>query len=234
VYKLPLVKLEVEDLAGQRMSYRLPPAQAAAGFILNPIISNESDYLCFTAGVAKKQVRALTLVVPKEDESFFRSEATIKLFELPPAPEMGGTCEDSRVHFWMFNTYPEHYKTPHPPKYVRIGGKDAVQMHAPSEMVFTVPSGAKTVTGLFGYVPRAYQVSNYTDGAVFRILWSNGSENVDLFQRRLDPLHLAADRGMQEFSVDLTRFSGGELIFKVDPGVNTSWDWTSWAEIKIE
>ena len=233
IYKLPVVELKLEDTSGRTWGSRLPHAQAEAGFILNPMILEQSDYLCFAVGVMTKRVHALTVAVDKEDERFFLNKATIRLFELPPAPEMSGACEDPRMLFWMFNSIPETHKASLPLAHVQIGDKDTMLMHAPSEMVFAFPEGAKAVTGQFGYIPAAYQGLARTDGAIFQILWSNGVDNIELFRRRLDPLHLAADRGLQAFNVDITQLSGGELILKVDPGINANWDWTTWAEIEI-
>ena len=117
---------------------------------------------------------------------------------------------------------------------VQIDGIPAIMMHAPSKMEFAVPEGATTVSGAFGFVDGAYTGSSQTDGATFRILWQDRQQQVELYQRRLNPLHVLGDRGLQDFHVDIKRFSGGKLVFQVDPGSNASWDWTAWTAIKIE
>ena len=52
---------------------------------MNPLIEDSGDYLCFAAGTAKRQVRALTVQVQPRDVTFFSGTADLELSELPPA-----------------------------------------------------------------------------------------------------------------------------------------------------
>ena len=97
-----------------------------------------------------------------------------------------------------------------------------------------MPEDATTVSGAFGFADGAYTGSGQTDGATFRILWQDSQQQVELYQRRLDPLNVPGDRGLQDFHLDLKGFSGGKLVLQVDPGVNGNWDWTAWTAIKLE
>jgi hypothetical protein len=139
-----------------------------------------------------------------------------------------------RVAFRVFQSYPINYETPLTPQEVQIDGRPAVMMHAPSTMEFVVPESATTVSGAFGFAKGAYTGSGQTDGAIFRILWQDGQQHIELYQRRLDPLTVPGDRGLQDFHVDLKGLSGGKLVLQVDPGSNTNWDWTVWTAIKID
>lgn len=235
VYKPPIVNLAIEDTQGRRSTFRLNLPQVATGFILNPLIEDSSDYLCFAMGTATRQVRALTLEVPEKDRKFFSETAHLEISELPSAPS-GGDCRGLLVdgYFWMFQSYPIDYKTPLKPQEVQINSRPAVMMHAPSEMEFAMPEGATTVSGAFGFVEGAYTGSGQTDGATFRILWKVGQQQVELYQRRLDPLNVPRDRGLQDFRVDLKGHSEGKLVLQVDPGSNGNWDWTAWTAIKID
>ena len=85
VYKLPLVKLLIEDTTGRRSTFRLTLPQAAIGFIVNPVIEDSGDYACFATGTAKRQVHALTVQVQPQDVAFFSGTADLELAELPAA-----------------------------------------------------------------------------------------------------------------------------------------------------
>ena len=239
VYKLPIVNLAIEDTQGRRTTFRLTLPQAATGFILNPLIEDSADYLCFAMGTANRQVDALTLEVPQKDQKFFNDTAHLELSELPSAPG-GKDCRElymsvqMSMHFWMFQSYPINYEAPFAPSESQIDGRPAVMMHAPSTMEFAVPEGATTVSGAFGFADGAYTGSGQTDGATFRILWQDRQQQVELYQRRLDPRNVPGDRGLQDFHVDLQRFAGGKLVLQVDPGANGNWDWTAWTGIKID
>jgi hypothetical protein len=238
VYKPPIVNLTIQDTQGKRSTFRLPLTQAATGFILNPPIEDSVDYLCFAMGVANRQIDALTLEVPQQDQKFFHETAYVELSELPSALS-GNDCRAQRdlymtVHFRMFQSLPINFETPIAPSEIQLDGRPAVMMHAPSKMEFAVPEGATTVSGAFGFAPGAYTGSGKTDGATFRILWQDSQHQVELYQHRLDPLNVPGDRGLQDFYVDLKGLAGGKLLLQVDPGANAAWDWTAWTAIKID
>jgi hypothetical protein len=81
-----------------------------------------------------------------------------------------------------------------------------------------------------------YTNGGNTDGALFLVYWSNGSERRELFRQYLDPVNREADRRLQDFSGNLTGLNGGKLYLEVQngPNDNPSWDWTAWSNIKIE
>ena len=107
-------------------------------------------------------------------------------------------------------------------------------LHAPSKLEFAALEGATTVSGAFGFVDTAYTGSGQTDGATFRILWQDSHQQVGLYERRLDPLNVPGDRGLQDFRIDLKGLSGGKLVLQIDPEAHGNWDWTAWTAIKIE
>jgi hypothetical protein len=239
VYKLPIVNLALTDTQGRSATFRLTLPQAATGFILNPLIENSADYLCFGMGTANRQVDALRLEVPQKDQRFFHATARLELSELPLVPD-GKDCGELYMsvqksgYFWMFHSYPINYEALFAPSEIQIDGRPAIVMHAPSTMAFTVPEGATTMSGAFGFADGAYTGGGQTDGATFRLLWRDRQQQVELYQRRLDPRNVPQDRGLQDFHVDLQRFTGGTLFLQVDPGANTNWDWTAWTNIKID
>jgi hypothetical protein len=82
-----MVNLVIDDMQGQRSTFRLTLPQAAIGFIVNPIIEDSDDYVCFAMGTAKRKASTLTLQVQRGAVTFFRDAADLQLSELPPAAE---------------------------------------------------------------------------------------------------------------------------------------------------
>jgi hypothetical protein len=235
VYKTPMVHLALEDTQGRRSTFRLTLPQVATGFILNPLLEDSVGYVCFAMGAANRQVRAMTLVVPEEDRKFFHDMARLELSELPSASD-GTTCRELSMHmyFWMFPSAPTDYEAPFTPQEVQIDARLAVMLHAPSKLEFAELEGATSVSGAFGFVDTAYTGSGRTDGATFRILWQDSHRQVGLYERRLDPLNVPGDRGLQDFRIDLKGLSGGKLVLQIDPDATGNWDWTAWTGVKIE
>jgi len=112
-------------------------------------------------------------------------------------------------------------------------------VHAPSSLVYELPSLATALRGGFGIWPGAYAEENQgpTDGAEFVVRWrpAGGGERV-LFRRLLQPRESSADRGLQSFRVELPPYQGGELELAISagPNDNSASDWTFWTDLVLE
>src|ERR1700742_4374050 len=90
------------------------------------------------------------------------------------------------------------------------GGHKAVLIHALSEMVFNIGAGATSFHAKYGIADAAYQGANHTAGAHVRVEWQAADGSLrTLFERKLDPLNQAADRGLQDLNLDLHGFGAG-------------------------
>ncbi|HET7537297.1 MAG TPA: hypothetical protein VFJ90_12635 [Candidatus Didemnitutus sp.] len=113
-------------------------------------------------------------------------------------------------------------------------GEDGARLsaHAPAVMTHPLPTGATTVSGGFGMAPEVYtDPARATDGAEFIVeLIDARGTRFELFRRLLDPVHVAADRGTQQFSVTLPAGANGSIDFTISPGPHQSnvFDWTYW------
>jgi len=237
VYKPPLVKLVLEQQDGTRAEFRLPLQQGRTGFMLNPVVTDVSDLMNFAGGKPDRWVRSLSVDVAPEDRRYFARRARVGFFALTPSTAGAAFFQHAlQERFWLFKSYPVSFQAFTTPSEVEIGGRKALVMHAPSEMVFVLPRGAREVTGAFGYPAGAYENGGRTDGAIFRVLWDRGGAPTVLFSRELKPRDNPADRGLQPFRVDLSEVSGGQLRLEVSPGKynDTGWDWTAWTAIEIK
>lgn len=92
--------------------------------------------------------------------------------------------------------------------------------HAPSRLVFNQPSGARRITGHFGFFEGAYADSqNSIDGAEFIITYISAEEiRHELFRRKLDPRSNETDRGSQNFSLVFPTESDGSVELVITSG----------------
>ncbi len=220
----------------QQRDYLMPLPQGRTGFILNPLIEDVEDYMNYANTQLIKRVRSITLKIPQDQLKYFSAHAAVELGALP-SPTSGRryfTDEIERL-FHMFATYPVSYTALTPVSEATIDGITVVVVHAPSQMVFDVPAGARFVSGKFGMLPGTYTAGGNTDGALFLIYWSNGTDRVELFRQYLDPVNAIADRGLHDFNLPLSERTGGQLFLEIQSGPrnNTSWDWTVWTDINI-
>ncbi len=114
-----------------------------------------------------------------------------------------------------------------------IGGNTVRLVHAPGSMVVDVPAGMNTVSGLYGFPPDAYAGDGGTDGSVFRILWTDGTQRIELSKRHLNPVNSPDDRGLQSYQLNLPRpqpKARVRLIFETEPAGPTVKDWTCWSQ----
>lgn len=121
--------------------------------------------------------------------------------------------------------------SPFTPSVRHIANQEVRLVHAPGIMIMPVPAGAKTVTGQFGFPPDAYDGHDATDGATFRIHWSDGRRRVELGSWHLAPAANPADRGLHAYQLSLPPAKEGaavRLSFSTDPSGTASRDWTCW------
>jgi hypothetical protein len=110
--------------------------------------------------------------------------------------------------------------------------------HAPSQIEFPKPVGARWLAGGFGFFEGAYaNPKNATDGGVFTINFI-GADNVKqiLLERAMHPAEQTGDQGLQSFRVELPVNSSGRIELSISPGPSNSnaFDWTYWSGLMLE
>jgi hypothetical protein len=124
-----------------------------------------------------------------------------------------------------------------------VGGvtleNDTFFTHAPAVLALPLPAGQKLLAGRYGIFEGAYEKAppDVTDGAEFRIevIAADGARQV-LLQRLLDPVANPADRGVQEFELEIADNITGSLEFIVTAGPQNrnSFDWAYWRGLSLE
>ena len=118
------------------------------------------------------------------------------------------------------------------------GGRTVLFAHPISELKFTPPAGAKTISCEFGLVDAAYSKpgGDVTDGVGFSVyeLRPDGLRR-EIFHRELNPAQVPADRGPQPIHLNDAGPFTGSIILKTTPGPKNNFvnDWAYWAAISI-
>jgi hypothetical protein len=236
-FKPVFVQLRITDVDGVESVHRLPQLVGRTGFMLNPVINDMLDYMRAAGGTPKRRVKSIKIETTPQNLDFLKDKVEVK-FSLIPESNAGEEYFKSadQALFNMFIDTPSYYSAFIPPHENIIERRRIMVMHAPSEMVFDVPSGAGELNGYFGFVSGAYSESGKTNGAQFTIVWSDGaSDPVILLERFLDPVKKLTDRGIQKFHVKLPS-SRGQVTLTIGPGPfnEFAFDWTGWSGIEFK
>jgi hypothetical protein len=236
LFKPPVVQLRITDENGVESVHRLPQPIGMAGFMLNPVINDLLDFMRAAGGTPKRHACAITIEAAAQDRDCLQDDIQVAFFSLPPSA--AGTTyfkEADHALFHMFTDAPVSYHALNPPNEDVIDQRRVMIMHAPSEMIFEVPSGAGELNGAYGFVPGAYSNGGQTNGAEFSIVWSDGTDPIVLHERYLDPVTKVNDRGLQRFNVKLPKGTG-RVFLRVGPGLygQYAFDWTGWTDIEFK
>lgn len=236
LYKPALVYLVVTDAEGEEERYRIPRPMGLAGFQINPLVTDFTSYLEAHGGEFPRRIESLKIEVAEEDRFLFADQAILSLSVLQPTNLKTEYAQQlDRQRFSSFSRLPSDFFAKTPISNQDIDGREVVIMHAPSLMSFPLQAPVNRITGAHGYPHNAYSDGGETDGATFIIEWIDGETVQVLYNRSIDPLAEPNDRGLLEFDLNnLALPASGELRFIISMNDHPGWDWTAWADVKIE
>jgi hypothetical protein len=117
-----------------------------------------------------------------------------------------------------------------------VDGGKAFNAHAPTDIIFSIPDGAKQVAASFGILSSAYTGNNVTEGVEFRVeLVGTDGVRKTLHTVYLSPNTRSDDRGTKQISIPLPSDATGQIWFRTLPGPsgNIAFTWAYWAKIEI-
>ena len=138
----------------------------------------------------------------------------------------------------IFSPTPESILSGYGVNSFQIEGQTIINAHAPSELVFNLPAGARNVEAVFGLPDAAYASGSpaVTDGITIDIIahFLSGRRQ-RLYQRTLNPAQNQQDRGPQEIKLELPDTFTGKIIFQLGNGPQNdpTNDWAYWTSIQI-
>lgn len=118
--------------------------------------------------------------------------------------------------------------------------KEILFEHAPGKVDYEVKIPAQSSLDFsIGMVPGCWSPDK-GDGVLFRILINENKAEKIIFNKYIDPKNITKDRKWHDFSIDLTSYSGKNVIlsFITLPGLEGSggnaFDWSAWGNIKFQ
>lgn len=169
-------------------------------------------------------------------------EVRLTLERRPPPPDMKEEHSLESAEWRdqlapLFQPAPYLYRSIYPLAVNTLRGQPILGTHAPTEIYFRPPPGARRIVARGGLVPAAYSDGNVTDGIVIQVLeeFPSGARRV-LHERTLRPIEVPTDRDEAVIEVDSDRVFEGSIILRIDPGSmgNVNFDWAYWRSVRIE
>lgn len=239
VYQVPpVLTIRVEQENAKPQTYTLGRAQIAAGFILRPYLLGSLEYLRWMYGGRIDRVLGITIDVEDDYRDEFEPDFRLKIVEaddLVPhyPPELVRT-----LRYPMLRTVPDEYRGDAVATLAAMDGENVLLTHAPSYLSYVMKeAGTYRVDARFGILPTAYTGDAHTDGVTFRVgrVVPGATDGDEAFQRTLDPLNVAADRGLQSLSVTITAAAGDKIVLAagVGPKGDGGYDWSVWTDVEV-
>jgi hypothetical protein len=230
LFRAPDVRLEVVTADGRVDQYRLVPELARSGFLLSPLIADRLAFARLTSNtwqedLAGAEVSSFRVLASPNCYATTVSIAFSRLvFEHQDLAGLPG-LEQERVLSLLAGSA---QATAARPK-ISNGpdGTTVVLANAPTELQLPVPRGVTSWDFSYGLLDGAWSVGGETDGVRFVIVAEIAGEERELWSRRLLPVTVAADRGVQR--VELSVPDGAtRLLLRTEAGATSSWDWAFW------
>lgn len=118
-----------------------------------------------------------------------------------------------------------------------VDGRRVFNAHAPTDVIFNVPAGARTIAVGYGVLPTAYEDGHSLEGVNFLVeLIQPTGQRTRLFEVFLNPVTAHADRGIHRATVPLPSGATGRIVFSTLPGPasNISYNWAFWTDLTIK
>ncbi|HXG09545.1 MAG TPA: hypothetical protein VNK04_07130 [Gemmataceae bacterium] len=217
-YRPPAVSIEVTTTSGQVATYRMIPAMARVGFLLNPLLQDNHDVLKLYAPSGGTRVKSFRLLAQGSPEPWFDPAISVTVKGLSDLvccrlPE----SELNRLLYPMLKEVPAAVRSDLAVTSTLFDDTEVLLVPPVGEVRFKRPPMARQVVAQFGILPSAYLPRTMWETPGIRFLVDHVAEDgrvSTLFERRLDPERNEKDRGLQRLAVSLPARGGGEIVFR--------------------
>lgn len=242
LYRAPRYYIHVLAEGEHEHFFRVLPKLTEEGFLLSPLVIDETDFINWHAGGPLPVVKSVRITAEYDLPWASRlPNLTAKYFVVPLESRISHS-ESQAVGNLLDNYYPALLSAParvtRPFENIVENGTTVMMVHPPGIMSYPVKRGSYILTGKYGILAGAYSEQNLfpTDGAEFSILLkdNDGRKNV-LYSVFLNPAQEPADRTQHEFALNIEVPTGGIIELHTDggPSHNLSSDWTYWKSVKL-
>ncbi len=117
-----------------------------------------------------------------------------------------------------------------------IGGHPGMLVHAPGVVIFAREPHHTALHVSYGLRADAYTNGNETDGVSFNVEFNpdDGGAMQRLLTAQLDPVHHPEHRGLQTATLALPPGIRGTITFYTETVGSDAFDWSVWADVRLE
>ena len=236
VYKPAEYLFEYKTNEGQEHREKLIPKIAETGFLINPIIStnkefisakSESQYQKYLHGYSNELRKILMFrincghlekICNKRYQVEFSKVNGLGLGNIDSQHKAALNASVLNVKADVVS-----FDTKYPVRSVIWDGKDVTLFHAPGKLVLQKPLGKYKLTGQYGMLPSAYESGGSSDGVMFTVKFQSVDTENSIFQQKLDPVKNTKDRGFKTINIELPN-SAGEITLEINSINNFNYD----------
>ena len=203
-----------------RITKSLAPApMLAAGFLASPLLLNNDDVLDLYTGNRITRPGAYSVEVTPGQGYFWQDTVRYRLYKIG---NRLGHCAPAdlawRLRYPGFGSAPAEVIASLK-QAVTVGEQPALQLPWGGSLRFTVPRGAKAVSGSFGLGREAYAYGAASGGIEFRIEEELGDGTVQvLHAETMRPGASQAEQGLRRFTAALSGEGERKLVLKAVAG----------------
>jgi len=250
--KPPILYIRVHSRAGTDQTYRFVPGTAAAGFLISPIIANRTEF-CLLQGsdwarqLAPEKITSFVIAAQTTDGTTadYQNDYDISFSNLL-IPHRDISAVPGIAEFTGFRDFLEHLSIQPPGAKVQImpirSGQNVLLVPKQTVLLSPAKAGMTHLHVKFGLL-NADDVAlppgaDRTNGVVFQV-YAFTADSVGrlagspVWARKLDPNHLAADRGMQEADVNLGATTPSIIGLATIPVTKGATNLAYWAGVRF-
>jgi len=236
-FRVPPVWLSIVDSRGRTGRFRIVPATAREGILVDPFVISSDDRIAWFSGGETARITRVRLETDadRSGDDAYEPLARLRLFRADDCVPRAAAEIPRVTRFPMFGVQPESVVTRFPWYPATLDGTRVLVVQAPSELAFVVDRGRWRVKARYGILPRAWQ-TNCTDGVNFSVAtFVDDKTDKVVFKRLLDPVNEPAHREPQtlDLVVELDRMSPIAIRTRPGPNANTDCDLAYWTAIEI-
>ncbi|MDD2942074.1 MAG: hypothetical protein PHC51_03820 [bacterium] len=243
LYRAPRYYIHVIAEGEHEHFFRILPKLAADGFLLSPLVIDETDLINWHTGGSLPVVSSVRVTAEYDLPWLARLSNLSVQYSVVPIKSRSGNGSHTSVSKLLDNYFPALLSGPsrvtRPFENILEDRVTVMMVHPPGAMSYPLESGKYLLTGQYGILAGAYSENNPfpTDGAGFSIILREGSgQETVLYDVLLNPSQVLSSRGPHEFSLDIEASMEGvvELRTTGGPKNELSSDWTYWRGVKLE
>jgi len=243
LYKSPPIQIQLFAAGKGRSGWpkinKFVPVSGGSCFLVTPFIDSNWEFVLKNASDTDRTAAArltglfdtvepetMQFVIDQRDgDAFFKNKLAVRFFAVIGIPNQTVSSNEVAQTLLTFDRLPMRVEA------FGFGpgegyGKPVTIAHAPARVDFDKPAGLGKLTAEYGLLPAAFENGGASDGITVYVTFTPaaGGEARTLFERTLDPVKVAGDRGIQKLAVEVPRDEAGTVAIVIGMRANNGYD----------